>query len=295
MKKLLILTILTCSIFLSGCIKRDTMEDINIYTTIYPIEYITQRLYGGYSKVSSIYPSGVNVQLENCTDCKLYTLTDKQLGDYSKTDLFIFNSLLYEGKYVEPMSNENKDLKIINATDNLKAEDFYGLEELWLDPSRLSTLARNIKKGFNEYISNGYLKNDIENNFNSLKEELDKLEAKLSELTRKSKNKVLVVGDPVFEFLSREKYGLTVYVINDKTSDKTLETVKGLIKNGTVKYIYIKQYEDVNDTITNLIKGTDVEVLSIHTLVNLTENERNSKKDYFSIMNENIELLDKSL
>ena len=46
MKKLLLTFI--CIFCLSGCFKRDSMENINIYTTIYPIEYITNRLYGDY-------------------------------------------------------------------------------------------------------------------------------------------------------------------------------------------------------------------------------------------------------
>ena len=281
MKKIFLLLSISC-IFLSGCIKRDSMEDIKIYTTIYPIEFITSRLYSDYSDIESIYPKGVKVQLENCIECELYTLTEKQISDYSKSD-------------VRPMLENNNSLKIINATDHLVASDYYGLEELWLDPSRLLTLARNIKNGFDEYIDNYYLKNKIEENFNLLKEDLDKLESRMSEMTKKSDNKVLVTGDRVFEFLGKEKYGLTVYTINEETSKKTLETVKSLINSKKVKYIYIKQYEDANEVINELIKGTDVEVISINTLVNLTENERSSKKDYFMIMNENIELLKKGL
>ena len=294
MKKLFLLVSIL-SIFITGCIKRDTMEDIKIYTTIYPIEFITNRLYSEYSTIESIYPKGVNIQLENCNDCKLYTLTDKQISDYSKGDLFIFNSLLYESNYVRPMLEQNKNLKIINATDHLSITDYYGLEELWLDPSRLKTLARNIKNGFDEYIDNYYLKNKIEENFEILKEDLDKLESRISEMIKKSDNKILVTGDEVFEFLSKEKYGLTIYTINEETNKKTLETVKSLINSKKIKYIYIKQYEDANETLKELIKGTTVELIYINTLVNLTENERNSKKDYFMIMNENIELLKKGL
>ena len=52
MKKTII-TLFTITITLScltGCFKRDKMEDINIATTIYPIEYVTNRLYGNNSK-----------------------------------------------------------------------------------------------------------------------------------------------------------------------------------------------------------------------------------------------------
>ena len=68
MKKIVNLFILFVLVFsLSGCLKRDNMEDISIYTTNYPSEYITQRLYGDYSDIKSIYPDGINIQ-----DYKLY-------------------------------------------------------------------------------------------------------------------------------------------------------------------------------------------------------------------------------
>lgn len=295
MKKIILL--LLSILCLTGCFKRDTMEGINIYTTIYPITYITERLYGEYSNIESIYPNGVNIQLEKCDECNnlLYTLTDKQLTDYSKTDLFIFNSLLYEGEYVKPMFEKNKNLKIINATDNLSEDEFYGLEEIWFDPSRLLTVARNIKNGFDEYINNYYLKQNIENNFNELKEELDKLGSKLADTTKEATNKIIVTNDEMFNFLSRDKYGLTVYVLNENSSSKTISDVKALIDNDTISYIYIKQFDEPNEIINNLIEGTDVEIVKLHMLTNLTENEISNKKDYFSIMNENIELLKKNL
>lgn len=297
MKKI-ILTLI-CILCLSGCFKRDSMENITIHTTIYPTEYITERLYGKYSNIVSIYPNGVNIQLEQCHNCSndLYTLTEKQLEDYSSTDLFIFDSLLYEGTYVRPMFDHNKKLKIINANDNLTIDDFYGLEEMWLDPSRMLTIARNIKNGLFEYVSNYYLKQDIENNFQELKEELDKLSSKFTNTTKNATNKIIVTNDDVFKFLSKEKFGLTVYSLeeNDNLSGKTIEDVKTLIDNGTIKYIYIRQYDEINNTIKNLIDGTKVEVVRLHMLTNLTETEVNNKKDYFTIMNENIELLKKGL
>lgn len=295
MKKIILL--LLSILCLTGCFKRDTMEGINIYTTIYPITYITERLYGEYSNIESIYPNGVNIQLEKCDECNnlLYTLTDKQLTDYSKTDLFIFNSLLYEGEYVKPMFEKNKNLKIINATDNLSEDEFYGLEEIWFDPSRLLTVARNIKNGFDEYINNYYLKQNIENNFNTLKEELDKLGSKLADTTKGATNKIIVTNDEMFNFLSRDKYGLTVYVLNENSNSKTISDVKALIDNDTINYIYIKQFDEPSEVINNLIEGTDVEIVKLHMLTNLTENEISNKKDYFSIMNENIELLKKNL
>ena len=158
------------------------------------------------------------------------------------------------------------------------------------------TISRNIKNGLFEYINNIYLKQDIENNFEKLKEELDKLSSKLSDTTKGATNKIIVVNNDVFKFLSKEKYGLTVYSLEDNNiNSKMLEDVKTLIDNGTIKYIYIRQYDEVSNTINELIKDTDVEVIKLHMLTNLTETEKSNKKDYFTIMNENIDLLKKGL
>ena len=61
MKKIKILTIALLSVFLlTGCFKRDNLDDITIYTTTYPIEYLTKYIYGYNSNVLSIYPKGTN-------------------------------------------------------------------------------------------------------------------------------------------------------------------------------------------------------------------------------------------
>ena len=105
MKKKLFLLLLI-PVLLSGCIKRDSMEDILIYTTNYASEYITNFLYGSHSTVKSIYPDGVIIDE--------YSLTDTQIDEYSSTDLFIFNGISKENAYVLPMLNRNKKLKIID-------------------------------------------------------------------------------------------------------------------------------------------------------------------------------------
>ena len=156
MKKIVNILVLLCLVIsLSGCIKRDSMEDITIYTTNYPTEYITKRLYGEFSTIKSIYPDGVNINA--------YKLTDKQIEDYSKSNLFIFNGLSNEKDYVEPMREINKNLKIIDTTLSMEYND--SIEELWLDPSNFLMMAQNVKTGFNEYIDSYYLTNKIEENY----------------------------------------------------------------------------------------------------------------------------------
>jgi len=285
MKKYLFISVMFLSLFLTGCIKRDTMEDISIYTSVYPIEYITHRLYGENSTIYSIYPDGVFPNV--------YTLNDKQIKDYSKTDLFIFNGLSKEKDYLRPMLKYNKDLKIIDSTLSMEYTDY--VEELWLDPSNTLMIARNIKNGFYEYVNNHYIKNEIEKNYESLKVDLSNLSAKLNLISNSAEDPTIVVSSNMFMFL--ENYGFNVISLeeNTKLSDKNVVNVKNRITSGKTKYIFVIQNEELSDTVKNIIEETKVETLSFHTLSNINENERSSKKDYVSIMTENINLLKQEL
>lgn len=287
MKKIAtILLTITMLISTSGCLKRDNLEDITIYTTSYPIEYITTRLYGNHSTVKSIYPDGIIIDQ--------YELTDKQIKDYSNASLFIFNGLATEKNYVAPIFEYNKKIKIIDTTLSMDYEN--DIEELWLNPSNFLMLAQNIKIGFNEYINNHYLKNDIEEKYEELKIEVSNLDAKIKLMAESSTNKTIVVSDDLFKFLE-DKYGLTVISLeeNDNLTDKAKADVVELITSGQINYIFTIQNKETNDTVKEIQAATNVELAELKTISNLTEEERKNKDDYFSLMNYNIELLKQEL
>lgn len=286
MKKIFKFTfLLFLLISLTGCIKRDNMEDISIYTTNYPTYYIVNRLYGKFSDVKSIYPNGSNIND--------YTLTSKQIKDYSKSDLFVFNGLSKEKKYVTKMRHENKNLKIIDTT--LYMEYSHDMSELWLDPSNFLMMAQNVKTGLKEYIDSYYLNSKISSNYEKLKIEASNLDAKIKDIVLNGDNKVIVTSNNLFKYL--EKYGLTVYVLdeNDSNIEITSNEVKKLIKSGDIKYIFIKNDEDENSLIKSFVNSYNITVQKWHTLSNISEIEASENDDYFSIMNENLELLKNEL
>lgn len=278
-KKLLF--ILTFMFVLTGCdFSMNNMENIEIYTTNYPSEYITSRLYGDHSTIHSIYPNGVNVYE--------YKLTKKQIHDYSASDLFIFNGLSdKEKEYATKMRNNNKKLKIIDTTMAMEFTD--SLEMLWLDPSNFLMMAQNIKKGFGEYINNYYLNNDIDKNYESLKVDASNLDAKIKKLIENADNDTIVCSSDMLNFL--EKYGLTVYSLADENNSKNQEIVKDLIRTGKINVIFVKDNEEVEKYIKDLIKGSHVKTQTWYTLTNISEEKKNSNADYFTIMNENVDLL----
>lgn len=282
MKKiLLILMVIITSFCLTGCIKRDNMENITIYTTNYPTEYITKRLYGKFSKVKSIYPDGVNIET--------YKLTSKQISDYSKSDLFIFNGLSDEKVYVTKMRDVNKDLKIIDTTLSMEYDN--SIEEVWLDPSNFLMVAQNIKAGLDEYIDSYYLNSYIDEQYEKLKIEASNLDAEFKNVISGGNTNVIVCDNSMFKYL--EKYGLDVYVLDDKNNDfnKVSNEVKNLVRQGKIKYIFVKNNEDVSKGVKEFAEENNLEIKKWNTLSNISEIERSENKDYFSIMNENLDLL----
>lgn len=277
---------------LSGCklnIDTDSMKDIKVYTTIYPIRYLIDSLYGTNSTIYSIYPSGV--------EPKDFQLSDKKLEEYSQADLFVFNSLDKERDYAVKMINKNKKLKIIDVSMGMTYDT--DVAELWLNPYNYLMMAQNTKNGLLEYISNPYLiSNDdgtgIEDRYEALKYDLSRLDADIKETISLSSYDTIVVDDNVFNFLS--KYNLNVISLeeDDELTDVKINEVKKLINEGKIKYIYSSK-EETNDTCKNLIENYGVELVTLNTMETVDGGITNSNENYVTVMNNNLELLNKEL
>ena len=270
---------------LSGCFKRDNMEDITIYTTIYPLNYITDYLYGDNAKIYSVYPSGVDVTT--------YELTNKQIEDYSNNDLFVFNSLDRDRDYAVKMINKNKNLKIIDVAHGM--ETINSIEEHWLNPYNYLMMKKKKKNGLNEYIENPYLIKEIDNNYEDLKLKLSKLDATIKTTVNSSNYNTIVVDNHLFKFL--EKYDLNVISLeeDDSLTQKKIDDVKRMINNGIIKYIYTKD-NTTNDTVQKILDTyKKVELIKINDMFSNDGGVTNSNENYLTIMNDNIDLIKKEL
>ena len=288
MKKICLTLILI--ILLTGCsLNKDNMENINIYTSTYPVNYLLDYLYGDNSKIYSIYPTGVNIDE--------YDLSDRKLEEYSKSNLFVFNSLDKDRDYAVKMINLNSKLKVIDSALGMSYD--YSVEELWLNPYNYLMMAENIKNGLSEYITNPYLisnkeQTGIEDKYEELQYNISKLDSDLTTTINEGKYKTIVVDNDLFKYL--EKYGLTVISLeeNDNLSTNKINEVKKLISNKQISYIYSANKES-NDTVKNIIKETNIELVTINTMRSIDGGITNTNDDYLTIMTNNINLLKKEL
>lgn len=279
--KLLILIIVIGGIT-TGCFKRDEMEDINIITTVYPLEYVLNKLYGENSVVNSIYPDGVDIDE--------YKISSKEYKDFSKQNLFVYNGLSNDKDIALNLINKNKDIMIMDA--NFGMEIQYGIEELWLNPSNLLMISQNIKNGLTELIDSKYIKEEIEESYDELKVELSELDADIKLLSENARNKTLVVGSSTLQYLS--KYGFDVILVNDETeNEKNITKATNLINDGDINYIFMLEGEEETEAVKTIKADTSVEIITIDKLDNISDEERDNKKTYLTLMKDNIELLRK--
>lgn len=260
-------------ILLTGCFKRDNMDDISIAVTKYPIEYLVKNIYGFNSTVSSVYPVG--------SDVDTYTLSKKQLRKYSTNDIFVYNGLTDEKKIAVGLLNYNSSIKIIDVAKGLN--DTYEEEELWLSPSNYLMLAQNIKDSLLSYTNSTILKQEINDAYEELKLNISMLDANIKVIAENASNKTIIVGNDLFKFL--EKYGYNVLSIDESKNKKSdYQEAKNLVSNKSNSYVFVLE-KSVNDENVAKLKNAGASIVSIKSLKSLTQDEINDGYDYLQYMN----------
>lgn len=285
MKKYIrIILLLVIILNLSGCLKKDNYENIKIYTTVYPIEYISNYLYSDYSEIHSIYPVG--------TDINNYVISNKKLNDYSKGDLFIYNGLSNEKSIAASLLNKNKNMDIIDVSQGLEVNS--DVTELWLSPSNFLMMMTNIKNNLKEYIKNTSILDSIDRNYEDLKLKISEIDAELSLIADNATNKRLIVANNAFKFL--EKYGFEIISISvdDEKSNANISKAQKYFSSKENTYLFALANTLENDTIKDL-KDKGATMLFIPNMLTLSEEEVKNEEDYLSIIKNFVESIKKEV
>ena len=194
-----------------------TESELIIYTSIYPIQYFTERIGGEHVTAQSIYPPGV--------DAHTYEPTAKTMAEIAKGDAFIYLGAGFEGfaqSAAEALASSNVQLAEMGKHEELFAEvdqeshsghedeDEHSHEEdqnkdehdhshnhsnkdphVWLDPLRAQLMAKHIKEELVNLAPEH--KAQFEENLQSLTEDLETLHENFKEVTQTAdQNKLLV-------------------------------------------------------------------------------------------------------
>lgn len=281
MKKIYPILLILVVLLTTGCFKRDKMEDISIVTTNYPIEYVTNRLYGKNSTITSIYPKGV-IRAN-------YKINNKQLKDFSENDLFIYDGETNEREYATSMLNRNKNLKIIDAAYGL--DSTYSYSDIWLNPSNILMIAQNIRNELKGFISNPYMIEELNNQYDLFKIDIAEIETELTKTSENSTDNRIITADETLKYLTKYGFEIINLTENGKEVENNITLAQSLLSSKTSSYIYVMENKTAPNIVEQLAKQYGAKTLTFRSLETIEEDDIENDEDFLSLMHSNVELI----
>ncbi|MCM3587981.1 zinc ABC transporter substrate-binding protein [Mesobacillus maritimus] len=321
MKKLSLVGVigLVIGLILSGCSEQETPSQTNqsdmltVYTTVYPLEYFAQRIGGEHIEAKTIYPPGA--------DEHTYEPSQKDMIQLAEADLFIYVGLGLEG-FVEKAKGtlENEDVHLLGAGEHLHLEevdeenhsDEEGVDEhdheeedhnhgnvdphVWIDPIYSKELAEAIKVELVELLPE--YKDELEENYQQLISELSALNNKFTNLVENAKQKEILVSHSAYGYWE-ERYGIKQISISgmsttSEPSQRELQKIISEAKGTNLKYVLFEQ--NYQSKLAEMVKQEiGAKSLTLHNLSVLTKEDIDNQETYFSLMEKNLQTLEKAL
>ena len=317
-KKLLyIISIITITL-LAACNNKEQPKEnkdvISVHTTVYPLQYFTERIGGDAVDVHSIYPPGA--------DEHTFDPTQKDMMAMADSDLFFYVGLGLEG-FVENAKKtlKNEHVKMVSTADSIPEDlfedgqdhddgtelDDHGHEEhnhehgsidphVWISPILSDALAYSIKEALIEAAPDK--KAVFEKNFEELRDDLLELDRKFIDMASNAPIKTFFVSHASFGYIA-DTYGLEQVAIaglnsQSEPSQKQLASLVDYAETHEVGYVLFEQ--NVSSKLTEVIrKELGAKSLMLHNLGVLTTEDVENEDDYFSLMEHNIQTLSEAL
>lgn len=315
----ILIGLLLLTLLLGACGKQEASKEtetddgkLDVYTTVYPLQYFTERIGGDTVSVKSIYPAG--------TDEHSFDPTQKEMMKLAEADLFFYVGLGLEG-FVENAEKtlKNQHVMLLPTDDHIDSSklmeghlhdsDAEGHEHeseshdegnvdphVWISPVLSMDLAAAVRDGLIKKAPEN--KQLYDENYEELKSDLEALDAEFSTMADHASSKSFFVSHAAFGYLANQ-YGLEQVSIaglntQNEPSQKELAHIVEEAKEKNVKTILFEQ--NVSSKLTKVVQneiGADSAIL--HNLSVLTKEDLANKEDYFSLMKRNIHVLSEAL
>lgn len=278
----------------------------------YPFYYFAKRIVGDKIQVSNLIPFGIDIHS--------WEPVPGDIVELEKTDLLIYNgaagdeliSRILQGLETEKLVSLDvtKGLELI-ATDKgenhhhevgenhhqEEGEDGHYFDpHVWLDPVNCKIIAKNIldlvcqqDSGNEDYYTANYQK---------LISELEKLDEDFQEGLKDVKQKEFIVNHAAFGYLAK-RYGLTQIPImginpNSEPTPQKMKEVSNIVTEHKVKYIFTEKLVSSKVALI-LAEEAGIKTKVLNPLGNILDEDIAQGKDYFSIMYDNLAVLQESL
>lgn len=313
--------LLPLSLLLSACANEKETSPTNknqlsIYTTVFPLQYFSERIGGKYVDVHTIYPPGA--------DEHTFEPSQKDMIKLADSDLFFYIGLGLEG-FVEKaegtLKNENvslipvaDDLELSKEEEQHEEEEHHNEEEnhdeevnheehhhdvnphVWLDPIYSKEMAAVIRDSLVKKMPEH--KELFDKNYQALAAELEELDAQFAKTVSTAKHKKVIVTHAAFGYWE-DRYGIEQISISglsttNEPTQKELEKIISLADHEGLHYILFEQ--NVQSKLGKIVQQEiGARALPIHNLGILSKDNIKDKETYFSLMEQNLKTLETAL
>jgi zinc transport system substrate-binding protein len=273
---------------LTGCIEQpNSSGKINVVTSFYPLYEFSKRIGGEKADVSILVPAGAEPH-------------DWEPGPQDIIKIESAQIFVYNGAGLEPYidkiitNTESQKLIVVDSSEGIELIKEGGTPDphIWLDPVLAKHQVDAIEKAF--------IKSDPKDsdyytaNAQALKQDLDALDANISQELAPSRKKVFITAHAAFGYFAK-RYGLTQIAISGLSPDiepspaKIAEIVK-IAQENKVKYIFFETLlsPKLSETIA---KEAGAQTLVLNPIEGLSEDQIRQGENYFTITRENVKNL----
>ncbi|MEL7610791.1 MAG: metal ABC transporter substrate-binding protein [Bacillota bacterium] len=290
-------------LLLGGCFNRSpsgaqetarTDAALNVYASFYPMGDFAEKIGGEHVDVVTMVPSGVEPHD--------WEPTAGDIAGLEGADVFIYSGAGMEHWAQDVLSAlESKDLVVVEASSGIPLieggdGDNRADPHVWLNPLYALVQLENIKDAFVR--ADPEHKVDYEANFARCADELKALDREYRETLAPIKNRDVIVAHQAFGYLCAA-YGLNQIAIEGLSPDSEPAPARvaeliDFAKEHKIAVIFFEELTSpaVAETIADAT-GARTDVLS--PLEGLSDEQRQSGADYFSIMRKNLEKLGAAL
>lgn len=314
MKIKLFLVSVLALFLVSGCEEKNP----SIATTVYPVQYLVERIGGDDVTVSNITENTMiqRAQIKSSfqdilkdSDALFYIgglepYMDLYVDDIRDTGVDMVDLATKSAIYKFERYTSTTIDGITAGTEGpyYEGEEFANLDTydadpmLWMDPVAMTSMASDIR----DYLVQKYpqYKDIFDENYDALELDLAWLEADFQAIPDGKMNISFVSMTPSFGNWQKS-YGIKVYPITLSkygalpTSDQ-LAAMKKRIKSDHVRYIAIEQNlsEDMEKLQQQLIDELALIPVNLNNLSSISSEDKKASKDYLTIMYDNLKALE---
>ena len=314
MKIKLFLVSVLALFLVSGCEEKNP----SIATTVYPVQYLVERIGGDDVTVSNITENTMiqRAQIKSSfqdilknSDALFYIgglepYMDLYVDDIRDTGVDMVDLATKSAIYKFERYTSTTIDGITAGTEGpyYEGEEFANLDTydadpmLWMDPVAMTSMASDIR----DYLVQKYpqYKDIFDENYDALELDLARLEADFQAIPDGKMNISFVSMTPSFGNWQKS-YGIKVYPVTLSkygalpTSDQ-LAAIKKRIKSDHVRYIAIEQNlsEDMEKLQQQLIDELALIPVNLNNLSSISSEDKKASKDYLTIMYDNLKELE---